>query len=444
MQADDCRARVIGRAAAAPRELTNFVPLIMHHQTRFPLLLTSVLLVLVAHGQQQLPADSLLADLQLYRQTLEQKHVHPFTAESHAAFNAAADRMGTEIGTYSPERFLVELMRLNTLVNDEHTLVWAKSRWQLPYRFLQCEEGMVVSHTDSGHTAQAMHRLLAINERPFDVIADRISSLIKQDNPSFVIAAMGWLIEEPEVLMGLGIIDRYDAIPFTFESPTRDTVRTVVAARPIDAPLSWVRAEALGRMMAHTESGIYWYKDDPSTRTLYVQYSQCAEDPEHPFKDFNKQLFTHIKATKPDRLVLDLRSNGGGNSSILSPFIKKIRGSYLNADGRFSILIGPGVFSSALMNAVELKRTTKATLVGQMTGANVNQFGEVKSLTLPRTGIRMTWSTKYWENWRGKNGGLEPDVVMPITWADLQQGLDRSYAVASGFAVGPTRSVPHP
>lgn len=404
----------------------------------------SVHLLRLAHGQQPLPADSLLVDLNLYRQTIEQKHVHPFTAESHAAFNAAADRMAAEIGTYSPERFLVELMRVNAIVNDEHTMVWAKSRWQLPYRFVHCEEGMVVSHTDSAHHAHAMHRLLAINDRPFAEVADRLKGFIKQDNPSFVIAAMGWLIEEPAVLMGLGIIDRYDAIPFSFQSPAGDTMRTVVDALPIDAPVNWKRAEALDRMIAYARSGTYWYTDDPATRTLYVQYGQCQEDPELPFKEFNARLFAHITATKPERLVLDLRPNGGGNSSILRPFIKKIRGSYLNADGRFSVLIGPGVFSSALMNAVELKRTTKATLVGQVTGANVNQYGEVKNLILPHTGIRMTWSTKYWENWKGKTGGLEPDVVMPVTWADLQQGMDRSYMIASGFAVGPTRSVPHP
>jgi len=68
------------------------------------------------------------------------------------------------------------------------------------------------------------------------------------------------------------------------------------------------------------------------------------------------------------------------------------------------VLIGPGVFSSALMNAVDLKRNTSALFVGRMTGGNINHYGELRSMFLPYTRIRVTCSTKWWENWKGKLG----------------------------------------
>ncbi|MCC6937494.1 MAG: hypothetical protein IT226_04665 [Flavobacteriales bacterium] len=40
----------------------------------------------------------------------------------------AADRMAAETGTYTPERFCVELMRVNALVNDKHVARFVPGR----------------------------------------------------------------------------------------------------------------------------------------------------------------------------------------------------------------------------------------------------------------------------------------------------------------------------
>lgn len=77
-----------------------------------------------------------------------------------------------------------------------------------------------------------------------------------------------------------------------------------------------------------------------------------------------------------------------------------------------------------MMNAIELKQTTNATFVGEPTGGNINHFGEIKSFTLPNTKTRVSYSTKYWENWKDHSGALKPDIAAGNSIFDFMKSID--------------------
>ena len=133
---------------------------------------------------------------------------------------------------------------------------------------------------------------------------------------------------------------------------------------------------------------------------------------------------------KPEKLILDFRFNGGGNSRILKPFIEKIQKTYLNDSGRFFILIGRKVISSALMNVIDLKKTTHAFFIGEATGGNINHFGELKSFELPNSKIMVTYSTKFWENWTGHDGSFHPDFETGNKLSDFINSYDKALETA--------------
>jgi translation elongation factor P/translation initiation factor 5A len=94
-----------------------------------------------------------------------------------------------------------------------------------------------------------------------------------------------------------------------------------------------------------------------------------------------------------------LRNNSGGDSSILNPFLDKLKKNYLNKKDSSYVFIGRNTFSSALMNAVNLKINYRSILIGESTSANVNHYGETDGFRLPNSKIIVGYSTKYWENW---------------------------------------------
>jgi Peptidase family S41 len=69
----------------------------------------------------------------------------------------------------------------------------------------------------------------------------------------------------------------------------------------------------------------------------------------------------------------------------------------LNRADVFYVLIGRRTFSSAMMNALQLREQTNATLVGEPTGGTPNSYGEVLSFRLPFSNLVIGYSTKYCE-----------------------------------------------
>ena len=78
------------------------------------------------------------------------------------------------------------------------------------------------------------------------------------------------------------------------------------------------------------------------------------------------------------------------------------------------------------MNALELDQQTNATLVGEPTGGKPNHFGEVRSFTLPNSGILIQHSTKFWKRIDGDPPSTMPDIAVPVLASDYFAGIDRA------------------
>src|SRR5262249_54160941 len=142
--------------------------------------------------------------------------------------------------------------------------------------------------------------------------------------------------------------------------------------RPFDSP------PAKTPLYLRNPDEYYWYEYLADSKTLYFHYRRCAEMPERPFDRFAMALLRFMNENPVERMVIDLRLNGGGNSFILMPFINALsRRRDVNQTGRLFVLIGRGTFSSAYLNALRLKLTTKAILVGEPTGQKPNSYGEI-------------------------------------------------------------------
>jgi len=124
-------------------------------------------------------------------------------------------------------------------------------------------------------------------------------------------------------------------------------------------------------------------------------------------------------------MVIDLRLNGGGNSIIFEPLVKALsKRRDVNQTGRLFALIGRGTFSSACLNAQKLKRETKAILVGEPAGQRPNFYGEVETMTLPYSKLRVHYSTRYFKTTDGDPPALAPDIQVETSSSDYASGRD--------------------
>jgi hypothetical protein len=380
-------------------------------------------------SQDSLANKGLISDAENYRNTISSKHKNPFTKISKEQFNQKIDSLISIVPYINKDKFTFELFKINSLIEDEHTILFPDYQMELPFKFELFDEGLTIIASDSLNQKYLLYRVLSINNNTWSKIDSLYKSIIKRDNQSYFKFFETFYFNNSELLKGLGIIGETSAIPFQLLSPSGDTINTTINSNYKSKNKSWIYAQQFKNLLAYSENSNYWFKYDEKNKTLYFNYQHCNEDEKESFKTFNKRLFQIIEDVRPAKIILDLRFNGGGNSGVLKPFIESIKKSELNTNERFFVIIGRKVMSSSLMNAIELKNTTNATFVGEQTGGNINHFGELKSFELLNSKIRATYSTKYWENWKNHSGAFKPDIETSNTFSDFLNSYDKAIEI---------------
>jgi C-terminal processing protease CtpA/Prc len=147
--------------------------------------------------------------------------------------------------------------------------------------------------------------------------------------------------------------------------------------------------------------------------------------PALPFAAFSEKLMALADANPVRRFVVDLRHNGGGNSALAEPLIAELKQRpAINRKGVLFAVIGRRTFSSAVLNALQLRSETQATLVGEPTGGRPNHYGEVRSFSLPNSGLPVTYSTKYFAYAKEDTPSLTPDILVEVSSSDYFAGRD--------------------
>ena len=111
--------------------------------------------------------------------------------------------------------------------------------------------------------------------------------------------------------------------------------------------------------------------------------------------------WTHwvVESNDVDKLVIDLRWNGGGNNFLNRPLVHGlIRCDKVNQPGKLFVIVGRNTFSAAQCGATQIERYTDATFVGEPTGSCPNFVGESVMLELPYSKMTASISDLYWQN----------------------------------------------
>jgi len=375
---------------------------------------------------QTLSKADFIEDLEFLKKTLPVKHTNLFAKIKQPDFDKKVNAIINKAGALNYETFTAELFKLTVSIRDEHTFVEPKFTKVLPIQFELFKEGLFVTGIDSSNSALLQARLVAINKQSITKVISLFKEAIQSENQSYFDDHFLHFINNPAFLKGLGIIDSDEEAEFVVIDKNNRQIKIKLAAIQGKDIANVKLAFAHSNLLSKKKNGNYWFNYDSDRKTLYFNYNECRDEQDNPFAKFNSELFTLIAGQQPEKIVLDLRYNNGGNSGVLSPFIEKIKDSYLNQKGKFFILIGKQTFSSAVMNAVDLKRNSNAIFIGEATSGNINHYGEVRGFSLPKSKIVIAYSTRYWETWKGKKGPLKPDTDVKYSIKNYVEGKDEA------------------
>jgi hypothetical protein len=379
-------------------------------------------------------------DLAYLARELPRLHVDAFHAVDRAAFEAAVARLDADIPDLSDDAIIVRLMTLTALVGDGHTGVAVQTMytrpdgWDLyPISLMWLEDGWYVLGAMPDQADLLGARLIAIDGTPVDAAFEAVRPVVSHDNEMQLYNSAATYLVTPAVLDALGVVDGVGPAVLDFETPFGESItREVTPVDPVSNRDAFVRLAdtyppGVEPLALQHPDDLYWYDYLPAERTIFFQYDACANMEGDPFTDFNARLFEFVDSHDVDRIVVDLRANSGGNSTVLDPFLDTLAE---HPDLDVVVLIGRQTFSSALMNAVQLDRAG-AVLVGEPTGGRPNHYGEIRRFTLPNSGIPVVYATRYFRMLDDADPpSLDPDIPAPPTIADKLTGHDAALTAA--------------
>ena len=172
----------------------------------------------------------------------------------------------------------------------------------------------------------------------------------------------------------------------------------------------------------------YWLEEMDDVAAVYVQFNtvQNAESGAS-IAEFAAKVGEALDDTDARALILDIRHNGGGNNTLLDPFIRMIlRFQVADEDRDVFVIAGRETFSAAQNLLNRLERETDAILVGEPTSSRPNHVGETSRVILPYSGIRASISNRYWQDSDpgDDRSWIEPHIPVSLFAADYFSGRD--------------------
>jgi hypothetical protein len=396
----------------------------------FPVILMAAVLSAVDFGIPQKTAehvsesDQWAADLDFLAKELPARHKNLFFKITPEEFQANVAALKARIPKLSRPQFLADLAGLVATVGDSHTSLTVIPEKAFPLKLYWFKEGICVTDTTTEFAELLNGRLAAVDGHPVEEVVRAFSRIIPHDNEAQVKDFVPRFLASSEHLLGLGLIADPEEATFSVRTPADGTARARMKSilRSEIGKITWsAPAAAPSRLplCRRTAASAYECAYLSESRTLYFAYNSCRDLRDRPFAAFTAALWDTIRKNPVERLVIDLRNNSGGDSSILDPFIGELAAAEeVNRKGRLFVIIGRRTFSSAVLNAVDLKKKTEAVFYGEPTGGKPNHFGEVESLTLPHLKLKVSYSTKYFKFVEGDDPCLTPDVLVELTLDD--------------------------
>ncbi len=389
-------------------------------------------------GLPPMSAEKWREDLGYFATEAPKRHKNLFHTMTREQFEAVVRQLDGRIAQMNDDQIVVELARIVAMIRDGHTymrLGWAPLDYpRLPIRMEVLSDGMVVRAADPRYAQLVGGKVVSIGGRNADEVLKAVSELAPRDNDMTILARVPQMLSTPALLHGLGLVEDTAEVSITVEKGGK-TVNQAVASQalPPESRHTWVpnpswamtAGDRLPLWLRHPDD-IFWYEFLPDSRTLYVQWNAVQNKKDETVAHFFQRVFDFANTTPVNRLVLDLRLNGGGNNYLNTEPIKAILRSPLNQRGKFFVLIGPRTFSAAQNLTNILHKYSEAIWIGMPTGGSPNSFGDPVPLTLPNSKIQVYLSVLWWQDLdeRDKRAWQAPDVAVQSTVKDFANGQD--------------------
>lgn len=403
-------------------------------------------------------------DLDFLVETLVSVHPNPFHRTSEETFYNSVEKLRAELSGLEDHEIPIRFMKIVTQLHDGHSGLDPEGeaasfdKW-FPLRFEQFEEGIFIISAATEYRDIIGARVLKFGSSDSAEIMKQAMETSNGENPMNRLYYAGYILPQAQALKAFGAIDQADEITLEIEKvgqPDKVIVKSITM--PFNLNWFWPGPAAPGgdSINAHDNFGddlALTYRNQKSLynlnyleneKTLFVHFKLFLNGKDFSFlpsptptlEEFYEQVFQAFDENDVEKLVIDIRTNGGGNNQLIPSFIQRIsQSSEINQRGKLFVITGRKTYSAAMNFVSMMAAQTNAIFVGEAPAGSPSHYGDATGFVLPNSNMFFSVSTLAWstdvEPW-DLRVQFQPDIVVIPQASNYFAGRDDVYDIVQG------------
>lgn len=396
---------------------------------------------------QEIETENWITDLNFLKSELPKKHKNLFSKISKNEFDSGIEKIIKQLDKDNDIETSLKLTQLIAKVGDSHTNLSVshitQKRKIIPLDFKWFKEGLFITGTTKENYEILDKKLLSINGFKTKTIIDSLRTLFVDENIALINNNSSRILDSNVLLKYFGFSKQNDSV-YDLELSDINGNISHYKLMEVENDMNLKRNKTFTKINAEkpfyrNESGKSFKEEYfPKEKIYFIQYNKCISretiekygDKETAykqpsFKEFEDKVIKTIENSEIDKLIFDMRFNGGGSSYLAESLIDKIAANKnINKKGKLFVVVGNDTFSSAIFNTIYFKDKTEAIIIGEETSGKPNHFGFTKSFRLPYSEIKITYSSEFWKLTKEDDSTIIPDVKIENSYNDYKNGID--------------------
>lgn len=394
-------------------------------------------------AQEAVTAKEWQEDLKFLQQKVHKDHAFLFKKIKQSEWDDEVEKLYKQIPNLQEHEIKVGLSRIVSLFQYGHTQIRFSTIAKdavLPVNLYHFKDGVYVEGVEKTHQKTLGAKVLKVAGMEIDKALSKVRPVAPVENDQYFKAYGLRFLTVPAILHAQGIIPELtDKIVVTLEKegevfeytfptiPLKDMSRDYNLTIPNERWLSVRNNDKTPLYLKHLNEKFYYFEYLPDTKTVYARQSSVFDHSSETLEDFYKRLFAFIDANEVEKLIYDVRLNGGGNNYNNPPLIKGLLARpKINKQGNLFYIIGRNTYSACQNLTNEIENYTEAVMIGEKTAENKNFYGDATKVVLPNSKIDANLSFAWWQDMpQWENGdGTVPHFSKEMTFDEYYKNED--------------------
>ena len=394
-------------------------------------------------AQESLTAIEWQEDLRFLQETVHRDYSNLFKKVTSEKFDAEVEELYKEIPNMAGHEVMVGFARIVSLFQYGHTNIafngGVVKHHKLPINLYHFNDGVYIEGAHKDHEKALGAKLIMIEGVAIAEALKMVRPAVPAENDQYFKAFGMVYLTIPEVLHAQGVTSSLkQTISLTLEKDGKTFQHSISSVAPDQIKLQYGLMKHEGewlsaRMQDDTPrylknlDKIYYYEYIASEKTVYIRHSQIQDDPSENIPKFYARIFDFIEKNDVEKLVLDVRLNGGGNNYKVKPIITGIiQTEKINKPGKFFVIIGRRTYSAAQNLINRLDNYTNVVFIGEPSSENINFYGDNRRVALPNSEFTVFLSFAWWQDkpqWENRDW-TSPDLMIDMSFEEYRTNQD--------------------